>query len=126
MTITHANANFICVTASYFCSQVDARSKHYLIETEDNEDTAGERFDMATLNRKAPDCNADDCLKKCRKIGGERWDHVATWIRKRIHFCFNTARREVDWKLSQTLFSEMSKCLAGVGLPRVPVCVRPA
>ena len=72
MTITHANANFICVTASYFCSQVDARSKHYLIETEDNEDTAGERFDMATLNRKAPDCNADDCLKKCRKIGDER------------------------------------------------------
>ena len=29
--------NFICVTASY-SSQVDARSKHYLIETDDNND----------------------------------------------------------------------------------------
>ena len=62
----------LSVSQLHTCSQVDARSKHFLIETEDNEDTAGERFDMDTLNRKVPDCNADDCLKKCRKIGDER------------------------------------------------------
>ena len=38
---------------SVYFSQVDARSKHYLIETEDNkDDTAGERFDTPTLNRR--------------------------------------------------------------------------
>ena len=45
--------NFIFVTASY-SSQVDARSKHYLIETEDNEDETAEgkteSFETATLN----------------------------------------------------------------------------
>ena len=75
MTIMDANPNLICVTASYF-SQVDARSKHYLIETEDNkDDTAGERFDAATLNRKADltdPCNRDECIKWCRKMGDER------------------------------------------------------
>ena len=53
--------------------QVDARSKHYLIETEDNndekdnkDDTADERFNMASPNRKAPDpnCLTDDCVKQ--------------------------------------------------------------
>ena len=45
--------NIICVTASY-SSQIDARSKHYLIETEDNEDETAEgeteSFETATLN----------------------------------------------------------------------------
>ena len=37
-----------------YSSQVDARSKHYLIETEDNQDETaeggGESFETATLN----------------------------------------------------------------------------
>ena len=71
--------------------QVDARSKHYLIETEDNndekdnkDDTADERFNMANLNRKVPDCNSEDCHFECLKKGDERRDHVATCIQKAL------------------------------------------
>merc|ERR1712055_1152201 len=44
----------LALLCSFIVSQVDARSKHYLIETEDNEDETAEgeteSFETATLN----------------------------------------------------------------------------